>query len=225
MAGVWVRSKSTLTAGISSNYYSLSMKFIPTYLRLVALALGTLAFPSGVWAQDFSKIAVIDYNTILKEYFKAKDSQKQMEDLAANYQKERNERDAGLKTLVDSINGLQKDLQDPALSDAKKKEKENQLKSKGEEGQVKQREMMAFAQTASKILEDKRQRLTQELTEDINKALAQIATNKYNMVFVKPQIPTPGALIFSEGMDDVTQQVLGILNKDAPASSKKEEKK
>lgn len=201
------------------------MKFTPTYLRLAALALGSLILAGGASAQDFSKMAVIDYNTILKEYYKAKDSQKQMEDLAANYQKERNERDAGLKTLVDSITALQKDLQDPALSDSKKKEKENQLKSKGEEGQVKQREMMAFAQTASKILEDKRQRLTQELTEDINKALAQIAKNKYNMVFVKPQVPSPGALIFSEGMDDVTTQVLGILNKDAPASSKKEEKK
>jgi len=201
------------------------MKFIPTYLRLAALALGLLIPASGALAQDFSKIAVIDYNTILKDYYKAKDSQKQMEDLAANYQKERSERDAGLKTLVDSINGLQKDLQDPALSDAKKKEKENQLKAKGEEGQVKQREMMAFAQTASKILEDKRQRLTQELTEDINKALAQIAKNKYNMVFVKPQVPGPGALIFSDGMDEVTTQVLGILNKDAPVSSKKEEKK
>ena len=201
------------------------MKFTSIYLRLGVLALGWLVALSGASAQDLSKVAVIDYNTILKEYFKAKDSQKQMEDLAANYQKERNERDAGLKTLVDSINALQKDLQDPALSDAKKKEKENQLKAKGEEGQVKQREMMAFAQTASKILEDKRQRLTQELTEDINKALAQIAKNKYSMVFVKPQVPSHGALIFSEGMDDVTSQVLGILNNDAPASSKKEEKK
>jgi len=201
------------------------MKFIPMQFRLVALALATLAFTPGALAQDFSKIAVIDYNTILKDYFKAKDSQKQMEDLAANYQKERNERDAGLKTLVDSINALQKDLEDPALSEAKKKEKQNQLKAKGEEGQVKQREMMAFAQTASKILEDKRQRLTQELSEDINKALAQVAKNKYNMVFVKPQVPSPGALIFSEGMDDVTPQVLGILNKDAPAGAKKEEKK
>ena len=201
------------------------MKFIPIHFRLIALAFGLSTLSAGAWAQDFSKIAVVDYNTILKEYYKAKDSQKQMEDLASNYQKERNERDAALKGLVDSINGLQKDLQDPALSDAKKKEKENQLKAKGEEGQVKQREMMAFAQTASKILDDKRQRLTQELTEDINKALSQIAKNKYSMVFVKPQVPSPGALIFSEGMDDVTSQVLGILNKDAPASSKKEEKK
>ncbi|NDA26970.1 MAG: hypothetical protein EBZ05_09100, partial [Verrucomicrobia bacterium] len=77
------------------------MKFIPTYLRLAAFALGITSLLSlGVQAQDFSKIAVIDYNTLLKEYYKAKDSQKQMEDLAANYQKERNERDAGLKSLV-----------------------------------------------------------------------------------------------------------------------------
>ena len=200
------------------------MKFIPTYLRLVAVALGLLIPASGAMAQDFSKIAVIDYNTILKEYYKAKDSQKQMEDLAANYQKERNERDAGLKTLVDAITALQKEIAEEK-SETKRKEKENQLKAKGEEGQVKQREMMAFAQTASKILEDKRQRLTQELTEDINKALAQIAKNKYNMVFVKPQVPSPGALIFSEGPEDLTSQVLVVLNKEAPPAGKKEDKK
>lgn len=199
------------------------MKFNPLCWFLVAFSF--LALSGPLPAQDFSKIAVIDYNTILKEYYKAKDSQKQMEDLAANYQKERNERDAGLKSLVDGINALQKDLQDPGLTDTKKKALEGQLKAKGEEGQVKQREMMAFAQTASKILEDKRQRLTQELTEDINKALGEVAKNKYSMVFVKPQVPSPGALIFSDGsMEDVTSQVLAALNKSAPPA-KKEEKK
>lgn len=200
------------------------MKFTLMTAWLSALALAFLSLGNAATAQDAAKVAVVDYNAILKEYYKAKDSQKQMEDLAAGYQKERNEREAGLKTLVDAINGLQKEMQDPAISDAKKKEKEIQLKAKGEEGQVKQREMMAFGQTASKILEDKRQRLTTELTEDVNKALTQVAKNKYTMVFVKPQVPSPGALIFSEGLDDVTQQVLGILNKDAPAA-KKEEKK
>ena len=201
------------------------MKSTLTRIGQGALALALLSVGSVATAQDFTKVAVVDYNTILKEYYKAKDSQKQMEELAGGYQKERNDREAALKTLVEGINALQKDMQDPAISDAKKKEKENQLKAKGEEGQVKQREMMAFGQTASKILEDKRQRLTTELTEEVNKALATVAKNKYNMVFVKPQVPSPGALIFSEGMDDVTQQILGILNKDAPAASKKEEKK
>lgn len=202
------------------------MRFSPTSFLFAAVCLaGFCVVPAGLHSQDLSKTAVVDYNTILKEYYKAKDSQKQMEDLAANYQKERNERDAGLKTLVDSINALQKDLQDPAIPETKKKEKENQLKAKGEEGQVKQREMMAFAQTASKILEDKRQRLTQELTEDVNKAIGEIAKNKYQMVFVKPQVPSPGSLIFSEGLEDLTAQVLTTLNKSAPAGSKKEDKK
>ena len=201
------------------------MKLTLTRIGQGALALAFLSLGSVATAQDFTKVAVVDYNAILKEYYKAKDSQKQMEELAGGYQKERNDREAALKTLVEGINALQKDMQDPAISDAKKKEKENQLKAKGEDGQVKQREMMAFGQTASKILEDKRQRLTTELTEEVNKALATVAKNKYNMVFVKPQVPSPGALIFSEGMDDVTQQILGILNKDAPAASKKEEKK
>jgi outer membrane protein len=200
------------------------MKLTPSSIVQGAIALAFISFVSVSQAQDFSKVAVVDYNTILKDYYKAKDSQKQMEELAAGYQKERNEREAGLKSLVESINALQKDMQDPAISDAKKKEKENQLKSKGEEGQVKQREMMAFGQTASKILEDKRQRLTTELTEEVNKALSQIAKNKYNMVFVKPQVPSPGALIFSEGMDDITAQVLGLLNKDAPAAKKNDKK-
>ena len=200
------------------------MKLTPSSIVQGAIALAFISFVSVSQAQDFSKVAVVDYNTILKDYYKAKDSQKQMEELAARYQKERNEREAGLKSLVESINKLQKDMQDPAISDAKKKEKENQLKSKGEEGQVKQREMMAFGQTASKILEDKRQRLTTELTEEVNKALSQIAKNKYNMVFVKPQVPSPGALIFSEGMDDITAQVLGLLNKDAPAAKKNDKK-
>ena len=201
------------------------MKSTLTRIGQGALALALFSVGSVATAQDFTKVAVVDYNTILKEYYKAKDSQKQMEELAGGYQKERNDREAALKTLVEGINALQKDMQDPAISDSKKKEKENQLKAKGEEGQVKQREMMAFGQTASKILEDKRQRLTTELTEEVNKALATVAKNKYNMVFVKPQVPSPGALIFSEGMDDVTQQILGILNKDAPSGSKKEEKK
>jgi len=201
------------------------MNSILTRIGQGALALALLSVGSVATAQDFTKVAVVDYNAILKDYYKAKDSQKQMEELAGGYQKERNDREAALKTLVEGINALQKDMLDPAISDAKKKEKENQLKAKGEEGQVKQREMMAFGQTASKILEDKRQRLTTELTEEVNKALATVAKNKYNMVFVKPQVPSPGALIFSEGMDDVTQQILGILNKDAPAGSKKEEKK
>jgi Skp family chaperone for outer membrane proteins len=201
------------------------MKFTLMTAWLSALALAFLSLGNAATAQDTGKAAVIDMNIILKEYYKSKDSRKQLEDLQVGYQKEQKERQAGLQGVVDAINGLQKEIQDPAISDAKKKEKENQMKNKGEEGQVKQRELIAFGQTASKIIQDKQQRLFTEVMEDVDKIVSQVAKNKYTMVFTKPQVqPNPGSLIFSEGLDDVTQQVLGILNKDAPAA-KKEEKK
>ena len=201
------------------------MNIIPMSLKLPVLAFGLCCLlPLELPAQEFSKIAIVDYNSIIKEYYKAKDSEKQFMDLAGNYQKERNEKDAKLKMTIESFNSLQKDLQEPGLTDAKKKDKEGQLRQKSEEAQVMQREMVAFAQTASKILDDKRQRLNQEVIEDINKVLGEVAKNKYTMVFVKPQFPGPGALIYSEGIDDLTQQVLTVLNKNAPPA-KKEEKK
>ena len=128
------------------------------------------------------RIAVVDYNKVLKNYSKAVRSQKQMEELASDYQKERNEREADLR------------------------------RSSGEALQVKQREMAAFGQTASKILEDKRQRLTQELAADINQALASLAKNSCDLVFVKPEIPSPGALIFAADYPDITDHVLEKLD-------------
>jgi len=129
------------------------------------------------------RIAVVDYNKVLKNYSKAVRSQKQMEELASNYQKERNEREADLR------------------------------RSSGEALQLKQREMAAFGQTASKILEDKRQRLTQELTADINQALASVAKDSCDLVFVRPEIPSPGALIFASHYPDITDRVLEELDR------------
>jgi Skp family chaperone for outer membrane proteins len=204
------------------------MKLTSSKLLQGAIALAIFSIGACGYAQDFSKIAVVDYSGVLKEYYKAKKEQNDLEVVVAGFRKDQNEREAGFKSVVESINQLQKEIQDPAISDAKKKEKENQMKLKGEEAQVKQRELMAFGQTASKIIEDKKQTAMIKLSEEVNNALSQIAKNKYSMVFVKPQVPQPGALIFSEGLDDITSQVLVILNKDAPAGKKddkKEEKK
>ena len=76
------------------------MKLTPSSIVPGAIALAFISIVPVGQAQDFSKVAVVDYNTILKDYYKAKDSQKQMEELAAGYQKERNEREDEALLLV-----------------------------------------------------------------------------------------------------------------------------
>jgi Skp family chaperone for outer membrane proteins len=201
------------------------MKFTLMTVWLSALALAFLSLGNAATAQDTGKAAVVDMNIIMKEYYKAKESRAKLDVTSQQYQKEQSEKQAAVTAIQTEGQNLMDQMKDPAISDAKKKEKDSQLKAKADEMQIKQRELMAFAQTASKILQDKQQRLFAEVMEDVDKIVSQVAKNKYTMVFVKPQVqPNPGALIFSEGLDDVTQQVLGILNKDAPAA-KKEEKK
>ena len=204
------------------------MKFIPTYLRLAALALGLLIPAGGALAQDFSKIAVIDYNTILKDYYKAKESREKIEKVAAEYRKEGDGRGGAIKTLSENAQALEKEMENPAISDKAKKDKQDELRRKAEEFRNKQQEYVAWGNTVTKILQDQKQREDTTLMTDIDRAVQQICKNKYVMVFSKNQLGgplVPGLMTFCDGIDDITAQVLGILNKDAPASSKKEEKK
>jgi Skp family chaperone for outer membrane proteins len=198
-----------------------SSKFLQGAIALAIFSIGTYGY-----AQGFSKVAVVDMSIVMKEYWRAKESREQFEKLSAGYQKEQSDKQAAMKLIQVAGQQLVEEIQkDPAMSDAKKKQKESELKQKGDELRLKQQELVAFGQTASKILQDKQQYLGVELMGDIDKAISQLAKNKYTMVFVKPQVrPDPGALIFSESLDDLTQQVLGVLNKDAPAGKKDDKK-
>ncbi|NBR64150.1 MAG: OmpH family outer membrane protein [Verrucomicrobia bacterium] len=209
------------------------MKFLPISLRCTTLCfcLGLLVGNPGALAQDLSKVAVMDYNAVMKDYHKAKESKDKIEKMATDYRKEGDGRNASVKAIRETAEALQKDLSDPAISDKLKKEKEAQLKSKVEEFQIKQQEFLAWNNTVSKIMQDQTQRETTALLAEVEKAVQQVCKNKYSMVFSKNQSGggpvVPGLMTFSDGIDDITPQVLAILNKDAAAApaAKKEEKK
>jgi len=202
------------------------MKFIPIYLQTFLFSITALS--SGLFAQDFSKIAVIDYNLILKDYHKAKESREKIEKMAADYRKEGETRGATIKSVSESAQSLEKELENPAISEKLKKDKQDQLRGKAEEFRIKQQEYVAWGNTVTKILQDQKQRDDSTLVSEIDRVVQQICKNKYSLVFSKNQAGgplIPGLMTYSDGIDDITTQVLGILNKDAPASAKKEEKK
>lgn len=187
-----------------------------------------MAMSAGLCAQDFSKIAVVDYNLILKDYHKAKESREKIEKMAADYRKEGDTRGAAIKAVSESAQGLEKELENPAISEKLKKEKQDQLRGKADEFRIKQQEYVAWGNTVSKILQDQKQREDSALVAEIDRVVQQICKNKYSLVFSKNQAGgplIPGLMTYSDGIDDITAQVLGILNKDAPAGAKKEEKK
>lgn len=186
---------------------------------LLALAGGILSAVFPASAQDKAQFAVLDYTIIFRDYYRAAESKQRFEKKQDELKKDMEERENAVNLLMKDAKKLQEDLQSPALSETKKKEITGQLKDKLTELDGRQRMAMDFRNQSLMVLQKSQANEQESLMADISKALSTVAKNKYNIVFAKTSIP------FSEGIDDITQQVLSLLNKDAPAASKKEEKK
>jgi len=109
------------------------------------------------------------------------------------------------------IEDLAASTKDPALSEEAKKEKEEKLREKMQEAQTRQREIVEFRNTFTKLLQDQRQRIYERTMIEIKAAVEGFAKGKYNVVFNK------AGLVFSDGITDITDNIITSLNKDKPA--------
>lgn len=178
-------------------------------------------------AQEKAQLAVLDYGVLFKEYYKAAQSKQLLMKKEEEYNKDFKEKAGAVNEIILSAQKLQDDLQSPVLSESKKKEILGQLKDKKSEVESRQKLFMEYRDQCMGVMQKMQAQENEAVLGEINKATAIVAKNKYTIVFAKPQgAPLPGAVTFNEGIDDITQQVLALLNKDAPSGgTKKEEKK
>ena len=180
---------------------------------------------SGV-AQEKAQFAVVDYGSLFKDYYKAADSKQKLEKKQEEFKKDMEERMNAANQILKDAKKLQEDLQSPVLSEARKKEISGQLREKQIEFEGRQKMAVDFRDQTLGLLQKSQINENEAVTTEINKAVAIVAKNKYTIVFAKSQgSPVPGGVTFCEGIDDITQQVLAILNKDAPKGPKKDETK
>jgi len=182
-------------------------------------------FSSGV-AQEKTQFAVVDFGSLFKDYYKAVDSKQKLEKKQEEFKKDMEERMNVANQILKDAKKLQEDLQSPVLSEARKKEISGQLREKQIEFEGRQKMVLDFRDQTLGLLQKSQINENDAVTMEINKAVATVAKNKYTIVFAKSQgSPVPGGVTFCEGIDDITQQVLAILNKDAPKGPKKDETK
>lgn len=192
---------------------------------LLGLVLFVLGMPNS-WGQEKARFAVVDYAVLFKDYHKAAETKQRFEKKQEEFKKEMEDRMTAATQIVKDAKKLQEDMQSPVLSEAKKKEIAGQLREKQIELEGRQKIALEYRDQALGLMQKNQMAENEVILTDMSKAVATVAKNKYTIVFAKPQIaPSPGGVTFSEGIDDITQPVLAILNKDAPASAKKEEKK
>jgi outer membrane protein len=175
------------------------------------------------------KIALVDLQKCFNDYYKTEDAKTRINDQGAGYQKEFNDRMEDYKKLVDQINGLREGEKDPSLSEAARKEKQDRLREKIQEAQTRERELNDFRGTSSRLLQDQQMRMRKTIVDEINKRVEDFAKGKYNLVLDKSGQTLNGtsSLVYTEGVTDITDEIIKALNKDKPAggAAKPAEKK
>lgn len=193
-------------------------------LALLFLGIGTAQ--QSTLAQEKAQFAVIDYMLLFKDYYKALESNQALRLKQEELKKDFEERQSSVMRIAEEGRKLQEDLQSPAISESKKREIEGQLKDKQTEFASRQKLFTDFRDQSMNVVQKLQAKEQEVILADINTAITLVAKNKYTIVFSKSLgAPPPGTIVFNEGIDDITQQVLAILNKDAPKAAKKEDKK
>jgi outer membrane protein len=169
------------------------------------------------------KIALVDLQRCFNEYYKTEEAKERINTQGNGYQKEFNDRMEDYKKLVDQINGLREGEKDPSLSEAARKERQDRLREKIQEAQTRERELNDFRQTSARLLQDQQMRMRKTIVDEINKKVEEFSKGKYNLVLDKSGQTLNGtsSLVYTEGVTDITDEVIKALNKDKPAPAKK----
>jgi outer membrane protein len=180
---------------------------------LVAL---TLALPLAAFAQGTIKIGTLDMERAFKECNKTKEAEQKMNDAADAARKEDTGRVEDYKRAVDEVNNLNKQLESPALSAAKKTQMTKDRDDKIAKIKNMQREISGFRQTRERQLQEQLESVRKDIVKEITDVVMdKVKANNFDLVFDRSGMSVDHVpfLIYSHDNIDFTDDVIAVLNK------------
>ncbi len=189
-------------------------------LLFVSLVLPLAA--STVSAQEL-KIAVVDMQEALNQYYKTDIQVKQINDLADEKRKNLDERQAAYQQMTNQMAELDTIYKDTALAEAKRKDALEKLQALFQERNAKGKEISDAQRKASAEVMTARQEMEATLVDEIKKTVDSIVQAQgLDLVFDKSFLPKANKAILytSPNVKDLTAEVVAALNAGAPAGTK-----
>lgn len=188
-----------------------------TLLALAAfLSLGTGMLPAAEL-----KVATVDLRKVVSEYNKSKEADATIKERQASFQKEYQDMQNGYTKMIDEASKLKEATQDKTLSEAVRSEKQKALEAKIQDLRGEERKKQEFSSMRSKQLEDQYRRMMTGIVEDVTRVVNDIgAKEKYNLILDKTGFTMSGtpAVMYAQDIKDLTDDVIKILNANAPAA-------
>lgn len=199
------------------------MKFnLPAILSVFTAAI--LATGADATAQDL-KIAVVDMQTALNDYYKTDIEVKKINELAEEKRKNLDERQAAYQQMTNQMAELDKTVRDTSLAENARKESMEKLQALAQERSAKGKEIADAQRKASSEVMEARQEMEATLVKEIKESVdAIVAAKGFDLVFDKSFLPKANKAILytSDNVPDVTAEVVSTLNAGAPAGGASE---
>jgi len=197
------------------------MKMItPNHTRARTCLVLTIAFfLTGLSQAETNKIGIIDMQRVWDKYYKTKQAQAQVDDQTADFEK----RKKGMLEDYQKANREYKKLIESAQDQAVSSDERDKRKSAAEKKllEIKEIEQDAnlYQRTADEQLKMQARRMTENILRDIRDLLeAKAKAGGYTLVIdiaAKSAVGTP-IVLYTNGQNDMTQEVLLQLNSTAP---------
>jgi len=193
---------------------------IPSTTPLTLFLLITPALIGLAGAQEL-KVGVVDYAKIQRHYYRTEVERKALEQRRDEEEKKLEGQVAEARKLLDEQQAAQKSFQDPTLSDDKKKALLQDAESRAQKINELQRKVLDLQNAANSELSQEANRAQLALHQEIYEAINKVAETKaidlvHNRTFGVNGVPTI-AFANTKKMVDLTDDIIGELNKNAPA--------
>lgn len=190
---------------------------LPLLFSLLALPL----FASSVSGQEI-KIAVVDMQEALNQYYKTDIQVTQINELADEKRKNLDERTAAYQQMTNQMVELDAIYKDTALAEAKRKDALEKIQALFQEREAKGKEIGDAQRKAAAEVQTARQEMEATLVGEIKKTVDVIVEAQgLDLVFDKSFLPKANKAILytSANVKDLTEEVIRTLNAGAPAGA------
>lgn len=166
------------------------------------------------------KIGVVDMNKVFSGYYKTKDAESKINDAREAAKKDLDDRMESHKELLDEINQLNKDIDNPALSAATKGDRTKKREDKIQQVRSLETEINEFKNSREKQLQEQAVRMRNQIVEEIMKVVNdKVKSDHYDLVLDKSGQSLNGVqiVLHSEDSMEFSDDIVVALNKSRPA--------
>ena len=157
----------------------------------------------------------VDMNEVLNGYYKAQQAQEEFQTSVDRAQAEVQNMYDQHKALVEKFQKLQEEVaeSEDVLTEKAREEKTKEAQELIEKIRTKERDINEQSQQYNRLLAEKRQSEASKFFEEIQKVVSDIAKERGADYVMNQAAP---ALVYFNTKFDITQDVLKVLNKNAP---------